>query len=232
MLKKVIQQIILFATLLVILVSPVQSQFLCGDVNETGDINVSDLVYMVNFVFKGGAEPLPYLSGDCDLSGDVNVTDLVFMVSYIFRGGPEPCSQPSGELVDYVGCFKSLNATDTIESNWDCLEYEYDGGSTLTLNHINAGFNCCAIVGAEIIIEDSLIMIVESETFDSLGPCFCLCLFDLEFEIINLPPGTYTIVVEEVALYEEDFIEFTINLTTTPITDSYCVFRDHYPWGW
>lgn len=233
MLNKIPQTIILFSVLVVILVSPVQSQFLCGDVDETDDINVADLVYTIDFVFRGGPEPIPYLSGDCDLSGDVNVADLVFMVNYIFRGGPAPCSEPSGSLLSYTGCLKSLNASDTIESNWDCIEYEYDGASVLTLNHINAGFNCCAIAGAEITIDDNLITIIESESFDSLGPCYCLCLFDLELEIINITPGTYTIIVEELLVVEgDDPLEFTIDLTTTPVSDSYCVFRDHYPWGW
>ena len=233
MLNNIFQTVVLFSVLIVIFVSPVQSQFLCGDVNETGDINVADLVYTIDFVFRGGPEPMPYLSGDCDLSGDVNVADLVFMVSYLFKGGPEPCSVPSGLLLSYTGCLKSLNASDTIESNWDCMEYEYDGASVLTLNHINAGFNCCAIAEAEITIGDNIITIVESESFDSLGPCYCLCLFDLELEVINLSPGIYTIVVEELNLFGEDeILEFTIELSTTPVSDSYCVFRHYYPWGW
>jgi len=177
MLNKIIQKTILISTLIVIIAVPSQAQFLCGDVNETETINVADLVYMVDYVFRGGAEPLPYLSGDCDLNGEVNISDLVFLVNFLFKGGPEPCSEPCGSMVSYTGCLKSV---DTIESNWDCIEYEYNGGNLLTLKHVNAGFNCCPVIGVDISVEDNLIMIVESETYDSLGPCYCLCLFDLD----------------------------------------------------
>jgi len=40
----------------------------CGDVNDDGDINILDIVYLINYRYKGGAEP------DCGPTG--TVTDI------------------------------------------------------------------------------------------------------------------------------------------------------------
>ena len=61
--------------------------------------------------------------------------------------------------------------------------------------------------------------------------CDCLCLFDLDYEITNLPPGVYTIRVNEPYLWEgAEVLEFTVDLSAVP-SGSHCVYRDHYPWG-
>jgi outer membrane protein assembly factor BamB len=63
----------------------------CGDANFDGIVNVSDIVYLIAFIFAGGPEPEPELAGDADCNGILNVTDAVHMVTYIFAGGPPPC---------------------------------------------------------------------------------------------------------------------------------------------
>ncbi len=56
-------------------------------------INVSDLTYLVSYLFKGGPEPVPVLlNGDCNCSLDINVADLTYLVAYLFTGGPPPCN--------------------------------------------------------------------------------------------------------------------------------------------
>ncbi len=64
--------------------------WMLGDVNHDHDVNVADLVYMVNYVFKGGTAIYPEFVGDIDHSCSLNVTDLVYMVNYIFKGGHDP----------------------------------------------------------------------------------------------------------------------------------------------
>ncbi len=63
---------------------------LCGDANNSGDVNVTDLTYMVNYIFKGGPPPPIHDIADVNSSGDINVADLTYMVNYVFKGGPEP----------------------------------------------------------------------------------------------------------------------------------------------
>jgi len=63
-----------------------------GDPNMDDMINSSDVIYLVNYVFKGGPAPLPVnRAGDVDCSGQITSSDVIYMVSYVFKGGPAPC---------------------------------------------------------------------------------------------------------------------------------------------
>ena len=66
---------------------------LCGDVNADNKVNLQDIIYLVNYIFKGGPTPkLTKLIGDVNKDGNVNIGDLVYLVNYIFKGGPKPCA--------------------------------------------------------------------------------------------------------------------------------------------
>ena len=62
----------------------------CGDANGDGKITVSDVVYLVNYLFKGGPVPKPFESGEANCDGKVTVSDVVYLVNYLFKGGPVP----------------------------------------------------------------------------------------------------------------------------------------------
>ena len=64
--------------------------FIRGDVDGGGSINVTDITYLVDYLFGDGPEPVPYLAGDCDCDDSVNVADLTYLVDYLFGGGPPP----------------------------------------------------------------------------------------------------------------------------------------------
>ncbi len=69
--------------------------YICGDADGDGEGPfVSDLVFMVNFIFKGGPTPpiIEAANADGVIMGGiyVNVADLTYMVNYIFKGGPPP----------------------------------------------------------------------------------------------------------------------------------------------
>lgn len=63
-----------------------------GDANGSGDINIADGVYLINYIFKGQRPPVPVAAGDANSDTDVNVGDVVYLINFIFRGGPEPGS--------------------------------------------------------------------------------------------------------------------------------------------
>jgi hypothetical protein len=64
-----------------------------GDANGDETVNVTDAVYLIQYVFAGGPAPDPLEAGDANCDGTVNVSDAVFLIQYIFAGGPEPdCS--------------------------------------------------------------------------------------------------------------------------------------------
>jgi len=61
-----------------------------GDVNVDWILNLSDIVMLVNYIFKGGTKPNPVCSGDVNYDGNITLPDIIFLVNYIFRGGPRP----------------------------------------------------------------------------------------------------------------------------------------------
>ena len=68
----------------------------CGDADGSGFVNITDAVYLIQYIFNGGPEPDPYESGDANCDGTVNITDAVYLINYIFGGGFDPCD-PDGD---------------------------------------------------------------------------------------------------------------------------------------
>ncbi len=67
--------------------------YICGDANGTGNVDVSDAVYIVNYVFVSGSPtPDPIEAADANCNGEVDVSDAVYIVNFIFVDGPAPCS--------------------------------------------------------------------------------------------------------------------------------------------
>lgn len=58
-----------------------------GDIDNSGSVNVGDIVSLINYVYKSGALPNPMRSGDTNCDGKINVGDIVRMVNYIFKDG-------------------------------------------------------------------------------------------------------------------------------------------------
>lgn len=71
--------------------------WMCGDTNgDNGPVvDISDLMYLVAYIFLGGPAPNPLARADINCSGGgtpVDVADLTGLVAYIFTGGAAPCS--------------------------------------------------------------------------------------------------------------------------------------------
>jgi hypothetical protein len=71
---------------------PPPPTYVCGDADGSKDVDITDAVYLISFIFSGGAAPDPLLSGDSDCSGDVDISDVVYLIAYIFSGGSAPCA--------------------------------------------------------------------------------------------------------------------------------------------
>lgn len=67
-----------------------------GNIDDDSEdiIDVSDLVYYIDYQFRSGDEPPCFDEADLVVDGVLDVSDLVFMVDYQFRGGAEPGSCP------------------------------------------------------------------------------------------------------------------------------------------
>lgn len=65
---------------------------LTGDVNNDRVITASDIIGLINYVFKGGRSPYPHgASGDVNCSGDDTSSDVIGLVNYVFKSGLAPC---------------------------------------------------------------------------------------------------------------------------------------------
>ena len=61
-----------------------------GDANGTGDVNLADGVYLINYIFRGQRPPIPSDAGDANSDMAVNMGDVVFVINYVFHDGPPP----------------------------------------------------------------------------------------------------------------------------------------------
>jgi parallel beta-helix repeat protein len=64
---------------------------LTGDVYVDGKIDVSDVVFIINYLFKNGPAPDPLKKGDVTADGLINVQDVIHLINYLFRFGMPPC---------------------------------------------------------------------------------------------------------------------------------------------
>ncbi len=69
---------------------------LCGNTSgdPNGDIDISDLTHLVNFLFLNGPAPEPLSVGNmnCDSEGGIDISDLTTLINFLFLGGAAPCS--------------------------------------------------------------------------------------------------------------------------------------------
>ncbi|MEW5924218.1 MAG: dockerin type I domain-containing protein [Candidatus Zixiibacteriota bacterium] len=231
---------IISVTLLLIIAFAVTGAYECGDLNNDDSINILDVTFLINYLYRGGPAPAYPNLADIDGSGLINILDVTALIRFLYKSGPEPvCStsiiNPVITVDGHSACKNFLpgKADFMTPSDQDCAQYSYnEAANTLSLTHVNAGFNCCPEeILAEVTFSNDTITIIESESFGEWGPCFCLCLFDVNYTITDLPQGEYTIVIIGLELEGDDeYLAFTADLGSNPVGE-YCVTRDHYPWG-
>ncbi len=77
-----------------------ETPYICGNANGDSNVNVSDAVYIINYVFVGGDPPSPLASGDVNCDMTVNVSDAVYIINYVFVGGNAPCDTDGDGTAD------------------------------------------------------------------------------------------------------------------------------------
>jgi hypothetical protein len=63
----------------------------CGDANGDGVIDIREVIYIINCVFKGAPPPEPLEAGEANCKGKIDLGDVVYLVNYLLRGGEPPC---------------------------------------------------------------------------------------------------------------------------------------------
>jgi hypothetical protein len=64
--------------------------FIRGDATGDGVIDVGDIVYLINYLYKFGPAPNPLEAGDATCDDKVDVGDVVYLINYLFKTGPPP----------------------------------------------------------------------------------------------------------------------------------------------
>lgn len=69
---------------------PPQTRFRRGDSDADGQVNITDAIRTLNFLFSG-TQTVPCLdAADSDDSGEVNITDPIKVLNFLFSGGANP----------------------------------------------------------------------------------------------------------------------------------------------
>jgi len=61
-----------------------------GDPNRDRVIDIGDVVYLINYLYKNGLAPVPLWAGDANCDEIVDIGDVVYLINYLYREGPAP----------------------------------------------------------------------------------------------------------------------------------------------
>ncbi len=64
--------------------------FVRGDANSDSRVNISDPIYLLIYLFRGGQALACEASGDSNGDASVNISDANYLLNYLFAAGPEP----------------------------------------------------------------------------------------------------------------------------------------------
>lgn len=86
---------------------PPERTFIRGDATADGEIDISDGIATLNYLFLGGVSGECADAMDADDSGEINISDGIYTLNYLFRGAaapappfPEPGPDPTPDLLD------------------------------------------------------------------------------------------------------------------------------------
>jgi IPT/TIG domain-containing protein len=88
-----------------------QKDFIRGDANSDGVVDISDAVTILAYLFTGGDKPTCIDAVDADDSGLLDITDAIYLLGFLFMGGPAPPAP------------YPLPGKDTTKDVYDCLGF-------------------------------------------------------------------------------------------------------------
>ena len=66
-----------------------------ADYSDDGLVNILDVTFLINYLYKGGPEPECFQEADVDYSLLINIMDVTYLINWLYKGGPIPldCAQ-------------------------------------------------------------------------------------------------------------------------------------------
>ena len=72
-----------------------QARFLRGDPNASGRVDISDGIFVLNYLFQGAETPTCLDAADANDSGRVDISDAITLFGFLFLD-----QEPSKKLID------------------------------------------------------------------------------------------------------------------------------------
>ncbi len=88
-----------------------EPKFIRGDSNQDAKVDISDVIYSLNYLFKNGPDPACLDAADANDDGQIDISDAVRILLYLFSGQTLPLPNPNPGLdptVDNLGCAQGL----------------------------------------------------------------------------------------------------------------------------
>lgn len=64
-----------------------------GDSDCNGDLNLLDITYLIDYIYKNGGTSSCIIQGDVNCDCAINMLDVICLISYLYKGGTcSPCS--------------------------------------------------------------------------------------------------------------------------------------------
>ncbi len=107
------------------------------------------------------------------------------------------------------------------------IEWTFSNG-IFAIKHFNAGFNCCFDrIEIDLAVHEKFITIHETD----INPnCYCLCVRDIDYNISEIPTGSYTVrILTPYLPMNDDPIYFQVELKKGG-AGSVSFERTAYPW--
>lgn len=64
--------------------------YVAGDADGSSTVNILDVTFVINYLYKGGPAPAPAEAGDANGNSTVNLLDVTYLINHLYKGGPPP----------------------------------------------------------------------------------------------------------------------------------------------
>jgi len=105
-------------------VASVGAEFIRGDSDSNGRVDISDAIFTLQWLFAGGAQPGCLSSADADDNGSIELSDPIYSLGFLFLGGavfpapyPDCGDDPSRDRLDCLenpGCGEAEPCLNTL----------------------------------------------------------------------------------------------------------------------
>lgn len=170
------------------------ANFLCGDANGDNNLNLSDVIFLANYLLKGGPTP-ELLASDVDGNQQINLADVIYLANYLFKSGPAPTC-PEGAMVKGKVYLNGVSPCCNLYicGYWNCPNEDSSYCSVM---------NPYAGVKIKAFSQESLV----TETFTGQNGNFYLRLSEGTYEIRIYPPQDYIQTFTEVVLVNHQEVD-------------------------